>query len=97
MKVGAHLHGVADVRDDEPLERLRRPPLEEQRQPEDDGHCEGGDAPERHDDQVGDREEQAEEHGDARPLEVVGDDEPDRKRSHWLVGHGHIIPEAALQ
>ena len=74
------MNGVAEVRDDEPLERLRRLALEEQRQPEDDRHGSGGEAPEPDHDQVGDREQKAEEHGDARALEVVGDDDPDGRR-----------------
>ena len=77
VDVRAHLDRVAQVRDDERLQRARRLALEEQREPEDDRDGGRRDAPERDDDEVRDREEEAEEDGDARPLEVVGDDDAD--------------------
>ena len=85
IEVGADVDGVAQVRDDESLQRARRLPLEDEREPDDhrDGGC--GKAPQRDHDQVGDREQKAEEHRDARALEIVGDDDLDRQATTRVV------------
>ena len=86
------MHGVAEVRDDESLQRARRLALEEEREPDDDRHGEGRKPPERDHDQVRDREQEAEDHRHARTLEIVGDDDLNRKaarRVAWFGYFGH--------
>ena len=79
VEVGADVDGVAQVRDDESLQRARRLALEEEREPDDDRHGEGRKPPERDHDQVRDREQEAEDHRHARTLEIVRDDDLNRK------------------
>ena len=50
----------------------------------------GGEAPERDHDQVGDREQKAEEHRDARALEIVGDDDLNRKAARRVACFGYF-------
>src|SRR5436190_2663936 len=54
----------------------------------------GDNAPERKPDQVWDREDQPEERGQAIPLQIVGDDEPDRVAD--LCGRWHCLFHAAI-
>ena len=106
VEVAAHLHGVPDVVGDEALQRRRRAALEDERDPEDDRDERGREAPQCDHDQMRDREDQPEEDGRPRALEVVRDDDADRQRGavarvrrHGVdrrVGHGHIIPDGAV-
>ncbi len=76
-------------------------PLMSAGEPRDDHDEEDGDRPQRQPDEVRDRQQQAEEHGEARALEIVRDDQPDgmvgarlqrgsrrdlRLRGRWLGG-----------
>jgi hypothetical protein len=59
------------------MQRLRNLSRDECREPGDDRRENGGEGPEEQPDEVGDREQQPEEDGPSRALEVVVDDDPD--------------------
>ena len=64
--------------------------LDEHCEPVHEGNEERGDAAQRHPEDERDREEEPEEHGETRPLEVVADDESDRPV--LSAPHARILP-----
>ena len=79
--VRAHLGGVPDVRRDEAVQAVGHLALNEDGEPVRECREEGTDPVQRHPDQDGDRQEEAEEDGETSALEVVGDLQPDRPLS----------------
>ena len=65
---------VADVRREEAVERVRQPSEDDRDDPDERRDDEHHERPEHDPDEVGNGEEEAEEHGEPRPPEVVGDD-----------------------
>ena len=69
---------VADVRREEAVERVRQPPEDDRDDPDERRDDEHHERPQHDPDEVGNREEEAEEHGEPWPPEVVGDDRAHR-------------------
>ena len=67
---------VAHVGGEKAMERRGDAPCDEGREPGGERREEGGDRPEQEPHEVGDRQQQPEEHGEARALEVIADDDP---------------------
>jgi hypothetical protein len=61
------------------LQRAGRLALEEESQPDHDRHGERRESPQRDHDEMGNGEQQTEHHCHARPLEIVGNHDPNRK------------------
>ena len=88
--IRAHLGRIADVRRDEVVRARGHLALDEHCEPVHEGDEERGNSAQRHPDDERDREEEPEEHGDTRPLEVVADDESDRPV--LSARHARILP-----
>ena len=93
-QIGRQVGRVADVGDEEAVQRPRRSALEQDGQPDDEPERERGHAEHRRPDEVREGKDEPEEDGRAATPEVVGDDEAHRMRARPRVdrrAHARIL------